>query len=349
MAKSGFIINAETFLWTERGLLKASEIRKEDLVLGLDRVGRPSWATLTSSAMRSRLRRIITDCNDIMLGGSCGVFTVRGLKKASRVTEEDIIETANLPSGVHKKWDELPLPKIDTKYGTIIIDEKLAYLLGTQVNIPYHNRMVFTDLNREGNRDMARLFSDTLREHGIWRKLLYSRWGTRVRFESRTFEKLSSHVWKNNIPLFIRQSSPYILRQFLCGLLDMIIRIDEYEKPLLYFITPIHNSHLRRFVFNSLRLFNIIPVKTYVFHPKNNLPYAKTFVRYCDLKDLGLRFYKICEPVSKVDINLRPSGYSQVRDLSLFFSKASLLQTAKLHWSLIADLVPIYPSRSYAE
>jgi hypothetical protein len=345
MPQKGFIIGAESFIWCERGLLRAAELLIDDVILGLDRRGRLSWDSLSSlRRKRAHLMRIFSDSTEIVVGSSCGLFTARGMKRASKLTEEDLIETATLTSKISEKLDCKPFQYINTSEGPVAITDDLAYLLGTQVSAKRTDTYTIIDTKKiENLRTISGLFTETLDRYFISQKIRYIPRSTRIRLESKAFSEILFDVSTNYIPPFIRQSPSYVIRQFLCGVLDTIVRTNRYENPPTYFATLVTESHFRRFVFNLLRLFNVIPTKTYFFHPKDGYNYIYSFLRVCDLKALGLRFHWMEEPQIPFAYQPQPTGYSQVRNMISFRGDAYFLVPCKPHWSVVADLVPLHP------
>lgn len=320
-------------------------MQPNDRLLGLDRNGKPSWAPLLRKRKRrSRLVRILSDSAEFIVGNSCGIFTVNGLKQAYELEEGDLVETVTLTPRIRENLTSNSLSYFPTVEGPVALDEDLAYILGLQIlaKKKTESQVIIDCRQLEKIKTITDIFTKTLDDRFISMKIGYVPRTTKIKLRSRAFSEISSDISRSFIPLIIRKSPPIVLRKFLCGILDSIIRVNFNESPSTYFATRENESHFRRCVFSMLRLFNIVPVKSYLFQSEG-FNYVNSYVRTYDLKKLGLCFYWIRVPeLSNVNQH-QPTGYSQVRSLTSFSSDSLILTPRNPHWSIIADLAPLQP------
>jgi len=338
----GFLVGEESFVWTMRGLLKIREL-DGDSVLGIDSKGKPSWSALSRRRHgKGRILRITTDGSEALISKSSEVFTMSGIKKATSLVKGDILETYNIPREVRERLDA-KYKYVDSEVGPIKLNGKLGYILGTQIRSrKFENKVVIDGINPEHAYMLADLCHDALEEQYIGGKIYYVRRGTRVRIESRLLAELCSRISESGISLAIREAPSTTLREFLCGILDMMLYKNEAEIPPFYFITLAKHSELRRFIFNVLRLNGVIPVKTYVIRPKTGLTYIKTYINTSDLFTLGVRFVRSEKKVVPKKAVIKPISYSSVRGISHFQGDTFYLYEPQLHWSPVLDLTPLH-------
>jgi hypothetical protein len=125
--------------------------------------------------------------------------------------------------------------------------------------------------------------------------------------------------------------------------LDTIICFSEFEDPPTFFITLARQSEFRRFIVNCLRLFGIVPTKTYVFHPSHGLTYVKIYLNPQDLRELGLKFIRVKDIPRPIDSQKgKPMSYCMIRSIAEFQGKLFSLIEPELHWSPIVDMTPLH-------
>ncbi|MEM2112222.1 MAG: hypothetical protein QXX08_10180 [Candidatus Bathyarchaeia archaeon] len=346
MVKAGFLLCGDGFVWTPHGLSKVSELKLGDLVLGI-KSGKPSWSPIPSVSKRpgfDRLLRVITDGNEVLVSKLCEVFTVGGVRRASELSMGEILETFNIPQEIQEAMnDEKPL-FVSSEVGPLRIDSKVAYILGTQVKSPkLEDKVIIRDLNPNHAYEVARLCSEALKEQFIRHKIYYVAGGKKVRVDCSPLAEVCREVTETNIPRFIRQSNTTVLRHFLTGLLDTIICFSEFEDPPTFFITLARQSEFRRFIVNCLRLFGIVPIKTYVFSPSHGLTYVKTYISPQDLRELGLKFIRVKDAPRPIDSQKgKPMSYCMIRSITEFQGRLFSLIEPELHWSPIVDMTPLH-------
>jgi len=346
LSQMGFLVGGESFVWSHRGLLKIKELKKDDLILGIDGEGRPHWAMIPNGIRkycRTRIFRITTDGNEILLSEGCEAFTIEGVKKASNISKGELLETFNIPEEICLILEGREAAYVMTDVGPITIKGKMAYLLGTQIKSrKYEHKVIIDGLNPGHAYVLAKLCSEALREQFIRGKIYYVAGGKKVRIDCDVLASICSNVSEGNIPLSVRESNATALKEFLCGVLDVILYLDEAETPPTYFQTFGVQSELRRFIFNVLRLHGVIPAKTYVVHPFGGTTYMRTFVNVSDLSRLGLKFIRSKEAIREVKPPIKKMSYSTVRNVAEFNGVAYYFSQPKLHWSPIVDLAPLH-------
>jgi hypothetical protein len=346
MVETGFLLDKESFVWTQRGLLTTGELKPGDKLLGME-AGKPSWSAISSGGKKynfDRLVRIITDGNEVSVSRACEVFTLSGIKKASDVVVGDILETFNIPNEIRMQMDSRGASVVESDAGPIKIDSKIAYVLGTQIKSPkFENKVVIRGLNPNHAYEVARLCSEALKEQFIRHKIYYLAGGKKVRIDCDVLVGICRMINEETVPRFIRESHATALRHFVCGILDTIVCISESEDPPTFFITLAKQSVVRRLILNVLRLWGVIPVKTYFFHPSYGLAYIRTYVNPQDLRQFGLRFIRSKDaPEPTISQKGKPISYCTVRDVVEFHGKTLYLPEPKLHWSPIVDIAPIH-------
>lgn len=345
MPKTGFLVSGESFVWSHKGLLKVKELKAGDFLLGIDENGKACWSALPTKVRKygkDRLFRITTDGSEVLVSGTGEVFTINGLMKASNLIEGEIIETFNIPIKVRELLENKNPIYVDSSIGSIKINGGMSYLLGTQIRSRKRaNKIIIDRLNPAHARSLAKLCSETLRQQHIKNKVYCVRWGSKIRIDSPVLAELCTGISENNIPRDIRESPATILREFLCGVLDVILYQNKIGTPPTYLITLAEQDELRRFIFNVLRLFGVIPVKTYVVHSTGRM-YMKSFINTSDLSKLGLKFIRSKEVVKEKKSSVKPISYSTVREITEFQDVVFYLPEPRLHWSPVVDLIPLH-------
>ncbi len=346
MARTGFLLSGEGFVWARQGLTKINELSPGDKLLGLES-GKPSWSILESVSKRpglDRLLRITTDGNEILISKDSEVFAVGGVKRASELTVGEIIETYNIPQETQELMNDGKPIFVESEAGPLRIDSKIAYILGTQVRSQkFEDKVIIKDLSPNHAYEVAKLCSEALKEQFIPHKVYYLDGGKKVRVDCVPLAQACREITQTNIPRFIRQSNTTVLRYFLIGILDTIICLNESEDPPTSFITLAKQSEFRRFVIDCLRLFGIIPIKTYVIHSSQGPAYVKTYANPKDLIQLGLKFIKVEDAPILTAIHEKDAmSYCIIRNISEFQGKLYFVPEPKLHWSLIADMAPLH-------
>lgn len=346
MPQMGFLVSGESFAWCHKGLLKIKELKPDDPILGIDEEGRPNWSMIPNGIRKygkTRIFRITTDGSEILLSEGCEAFTIEGVRKASTISKGELLETFNIPEEIRFFLEGREAAYVITDVGPMTIKGKMAYLLGTQIKSrKYEHKVIIDGLNPDHAYILAKLCSEALREQFIRGKIYYVAGGKKVRIDCDVLASICSDISEGNMPLSVRKSNATALKEFLCGILDVILYLDEAETPPTYFQTLGVQSELRRFIFNVLRLYGIIPAKTYVIHPSVGLTYMRTFIDVSDLSRLGLRFIRSKETIKEVKPPIKKMSYSTVRNVAEFNDVAYYISEPKLHWSPIVDLTPLH-------
>lgn len=346
MSKMGFLVNGENFVWSHRGLLKIKELKTDDVVLGIDEKGKPHWSIIPKGVRkhgRTKILRITTDGNEILLPESCEVFTMEGVRRASSISRGELLETFNIPKEICSLLESKEATHIMTYIGPVTIKERMAYLLGTQIKSrKYEHKVIISRLNPNHTYTLAKICSEALREQFIRGKIYYVAGGKKIRIDCDVLASICIDISERNIPLSIRESNATALKEFLCGILDVMLYWDEAETPPTYFQTFENQSELRRFMFNVLRLYRVIPAKTYAINPSIGPTYMRTFVDASDLSGFGLRFIRTERAIDFVKPQIEKMSYSTVRSVSEFTDIAYYISEPKLHWSPIVELTPLH-------
>lgn len=342
--KSGFAISGENFVWTERGLLKVTELSPDDNIMGIDRVGKISWSSLTIvKTERSEILRITTDSNESLLAPKCEIFTVEGIRQASNVSIGDLVETANVPLEILETLDGKAMQSIRFDDHEIELDEKLSYVVGAQIKSKRkQERIIFDQIDTEKAYLLASLCSELRKTPGIGGRIFYVRGGKRIRFDSSIIAELCEEMWKtNNVAVEIRKSPASVMHAFVVGMLDMILQKNKAESPPTFFSTSAYNSELRRFMLNVMRLYGVIPARIRCISKRNGLTYFKCSINTSDLSKLGLKFIRAIK-VPRTMRETKAISYSTARNISRFRDKIYYLSTPKPHWSPVIDLTPLH-------
>ena len=346
MSKMGFMVSGENFVWSHRGLLRIKELKKDDMVLGIDRKGKPHWSTIPNGIQkhgRTRILRITTDGNEILLPENCEVFTMEGVRKASNLVKGDLLETFNIPKEVRLLLEGKEATYVMTDIGPVTIKDKMAYLLGTQIKCrKYEHKVIISGLNPDNAYTLAKICSEALREQFIQGKIYYVAGGRKVRINCHVLASVCGDISERSISLSVRETNANALKEFLCGILDVMLYLDEAESPPTYFQTFEDQSELRRFIFNVLRLYEVIPAKTYVISPSEGPIYMRTFIDVPDLSGLGLRFIRSKKAIEVVKPQFEKMSYSTVRKVVEFKDSSYYFSEPKLHWSPIVELTPLH-------
>jgi hypothetical protein len=346
MIETGFLVSGDSFVWTPKGLTKITELKPRDKVLGL-KSGNPFWSiidTVCKKPGQSRLLRIATDGSEVLISKNSEVFTVSGVKKASELSIGQMLETYNIPQEIRESVNDGRPIFVQSEIGPLRIDSKIAYVLGTQVRSPkFEDKVIIRNIDPNHAYEIARLCSEALKEQFISHKIYYLGGGKKIRIDCEALAEACKRINEKNIPQFIRQSNTTVLKYFLMGVLDTILCVSEVEDPPTNFITQARNSEFRRFILDCLRVFNIIPIKSYIFHPSPALTYVKTYVNPQDLRQLGLKFIKVKEgPRQMVYDKRKTMSYCTIRGINEFQGKLFSVQQSELHWSLIVDMTPLH-------
>jgi len=345
MGETGFLLSTDSFVWTHQGLSKVSELKPRDELLGI-KSGKPSWSTINSLSKKPGLEwllRIITDGNEVLVSRLCELFTVSGVKRATDLSVGEILETFNIPQEIQESINNEKPVFVESEVGPFRIDPKVAYILGTQIKSPkIEGRVIIRGLYPNHAYEVARLCSEALKEQFIQHKIYYVEGGKKVRVDCNALAEACREITERTIPRFIRQSSAPVLRHFLAGVLDTMICLNESDDPPTFFITPVEQSELRRFIVGCLRLFGVIPSKTYVFHSSQGL-FVKTYVDPQALRQLGLRFIRAeSGPKPVVSRKNTAMSYCIIRNLAELQGKLISFPEPELHWSPIVDLSPLH-------
>lgn len=346
MVKTGFLLSGDSFVWARQGLTKVSELKPGDKLFGL-KSGEPSWSIINSVSKKpglDRLLRITTDGNEVILSKLCEVFTVSGVKRASELSVGEILETYNIPQEIQESMNDGKPVFVESEAGPLKIDSRIAYIFGTQVkSAKFEDKVIIRDLNPNHAYEVAKLCSGALREQFIPHKVYYVAGGKKVRVDCGALAQACKEITETNIPRFIRQSNTTVLRYFLIGILDTIVCLSEFEDPPTFFITLARQSEFRRFIVDCLRLFGIIPTKTYVVHSSQGLTYVKIYADPQDLRQLGLRFIKMRDgPIPTASHKGEAMSYCIIRSIAEFQGKLYSLPEPELHWSPIVDMAPLH-------
>lgn len=346
MVETGFLLSGDSFAWSPKGLLKICELKPGDRLLGI-KAGEPSWSVLRLVKRKpgiNRMLRITTDGNELLVSKLCEVFTINGVKKASDLSVGEILETFNMPSEIQETIGNMDPIFVESEEGPLNIDGKIAYILGTQIRSPKADgRIIIQGLNPGHAYEVAKLCSEGLKEQFVQHKIYYADGGKKIRVDCNALAEACRDISQDNIPRFIRESNAVVLRHFLSGVLDTMICMSEFESPSTFLITLEKQSEFRRFVISGLRLFGIIPAKTYVFRVSTGDTYVKTYVNPQDLRLLGLRFIRTKdEPRQGFSQKGKAISYCTTRSISQFNGRLFSILEPEMHWSPIIDMTPLH-------
>jgi len=334
-----YIVSSQSFILTKTGIKKAEELQLGDSILGVQG-GKIGFKELTSAAVQvaGQSVRILSDNSESQISSDSSIYTVQGATNVSTITSDSVLETLNIPTEVRKQISGLSTLQIDE--GTAL-PGSMAYLLGTQLLARRMSDRVVLDANSQVNaRELALEFHKTLKELDISHKLYLPRYGTRVRIDSSKLCNIVKQFCGNNysIPLLLRLSSPDIMRQFACGILDANLGEKHDAKGEIQLRTLMNQSELRRFVLHVLRLYGIKPSHSIPHYPSNGLSFVDNYFQVKDLLRMGLRFFRISLRAENAEENVLLS-YSKVRDIRRFMGRNVILEAMGSGWALAADLV----------
>ena len=341
--ESGFLVGSESFVWTEKGLLKICEVSEKDKVLGIGPDGKHSWASLNfKKVKRGQVARLTTDSSETLLSPHSEIYSIEGIKKVSTVIKGLIVETANIPSDVLDKLAKKTLCSIQIGDYNIEINEKLGYLMGAQIRAKrYSDKVVFDQIEIDKAHIVASLCNDVKKSLGGG-KIYYVAGGKRVRFDSPLLARICGEMWRmKKIFTEIRESSSVVMHSFVAGILDMILQKNSAESPPTFFSTSEADSELRRFMLNVFRLSGVIPAKTRsVFQQDGSISF-RCSINTLDLAKLGLNFIRGIR-IPLIIQETKSISYSFLKDVSSFHGKIFQMSTQEPHWSPIVDLIPLH-------
>jgi hypothetical protein len=342
--ESGFLLGSESFVWTERGLLKICEISQKDRVLGIGSDGEHSWSSLNfKKVKRGRVIRLTTDSSETLLSQTSEIYSIEGIKKVSMIINGVIVETANIPPqalDIFSKKTTYSSVKIGEH--SIEINEKLAYLIGAQIKAKrYSDKIVFDQLEINKAHCVASICNDVRKSLGEG-KIYYVAGGKRVRFDSTILARICGEIWRTHkVPTEIRESPHLVMHSFAAGILDMILQKNSAESPPTFFSTFEVDSELRRFLLNVFRLSGVIPAKMRrVFQPDGSISF-RCSINTFDLTKLGLNFIRGIR-IPLILQETKTISYSLVKALSSFQGEIFYMSTQEPHWSPIVDLLPLH-------
>jgi hypothetical protein len=344
--KSGFIVSGQDFLWTERGLIRVAELCPDDSIVGIDREGKTSWSSIVILDLekKSTIIRITTDSNECLLAPDCEVFTVEGIKKVADLSVGDVVETANIPIEILQKLDSNTLQVFEFADHEIAIDERLGYILGTQIRSKrYPDKVVFDHLLLDGEKYymLASICNDIRKTSGIGGKISYVYARRRIRFDSRLLAQLCEAIWKTKgIAIELRKSPPKVMHAFVVGILDTILQRNKIETPPTFFSTIEYQGELRRFILNVLRLYRVIPFRMHCVPQGDGSISFRCSINTSDLSKLGLKFITMEIPPTPPEG--RSISFSVVRNMSRLRGTTIYLSVPEPHWSPIVDLTPLH-------
>lgn len=333
-------------MWAERGLIRVAELCPDDNIVGISREGKTSWSSIAIPGFKEkdRIIRITTDSNECLLAPDCEVFTVEGIKKVSSLSVGDLVETANIPFEILERLDMNPLQLVQCGDREIAIDEKLGYVLGTQIRSKRDPDKVVFDhlvLDTEKYYLLASLCNDIRKTSGIGGKISYVYARKRIRFDSWILVQLCEAIWKTKkVAIELRKSPPKVMHAFVAGILDMILQRNKIETPPTFFSTTGYHSDLRRFILNVLRLYGVIPIRTHCVPQQDGSISFKCSINTSDLSKLGLKFITMKIPPTLQEA--KAISYSTVRNISRFRDTTVYLSAPEPHWSPIVDLAPLH-------
>jgi hypothetical protein len=343
--KSGFLVSGENFVWAERGLLRVAELCLDDNIVGISREGKTSWSSITIPGFKEKdeIIRITTDSNECLLAPDCEVFTVEGIKKVSSLSVGDLVETANIPFEISETLDRNALQRVQCGDREIAIDEKLGYVLGTQIRSKRDpDKVVFDQIDTEKYYLLASLCDQIRKTLGVGGRISYVLPRRRIRFDSWILAQLCEAMWKTNkVAIELRESPPRVMHAFVAGILDMILQRNKTETPPTFFSTTGYHGELRRFILNVLRLHGVIPVRMRCVPQQDGSISFKCAINTSDLSKLGLRFIRTMEIPSTLQ-EAKAISYSTVRNISRFRDTTVYLSAPEPHWSPIVDLTPLH-------
>jgi len=344
--KSGFLVSGENFVWAERGLLRVAELSSDSNIVGINHEGKTSWSSITIAGFKEKdgIMRITTDSNECLLAPDCEVFTaLEGIKKVSSLSVGDLLETANIPLEISETLDRNALQRVQCGDREIVIDEKLGYVLGTQIRSRDPDKVVFDHLvlDAEEYYLLASLCNDIRKTSGIGGKISYVYARKRIRFDSWILVQLREAIWRTKkVAIELRESPPKVMHAFVAGILDMILQRNKTETPPTFFSTTGYHGELRRFILNVFRLYGVIPVRTRSVPQQDGSISFKCSINTSDLSKLGLRFITMKIPPTLQEA--KAISYSTVRNISRFRDTTVYLSAPEPHWSPIVDLTPLH-------
>jgi len=324
--------------------MKISELCPNESILGISREGKTSWSPMDIvKTKQGRMTRLTTDSSETLLAPNCEIFTVEGIKQVSAVSLGELVETANIPTEILEMLDKKVFQSIQVDDYEIKLDEKTAYVIGAQIRsrrFPF--KVVFDQIDPEKAPLLARLCSDIRKTSGIGGKIFYVKGGRRIRFDSWILAEVCGEMWKTNkVSAKIRESPAGVMHAFVVGMLDMILQKNSAETPPTFFSTASHDSELRRFILNVLRIYGVIPPRMSCVTQQDGSTSFRSSINTSDLEKLGLRFIRAMKIPPALQ-ETKAISYSAVKNILHYRGTLCSLSTSESHWSPIVDLTPLH-------
>lgn len=341
-----FVLAADNFVWTKKGLFKISELTEGVSILGVLR-GDLHWYELSSKPMIKKnyaVYHLIGNRNEVFLPKGEEIITKRAIKKISEITASDLIEFCPYLT-----------PEILRDVEAIHLNQDLACLLGMLT------RRVSLSLDKIAIKTVSE--NETVLGHIGWRAIQIIQKHLNLidfDYETETGPLYSFIVFEKNkeiskfikdfeslpgkVPPVIRKSEPRIMKAFLEGFLEVAINLQEFTLRAF----P-HEEELRRFILNYLSLYHL-PVKVSVSMFSN--PHYVDFTLPKETVDFFIlrSIKKLASIEPRVPSMKRKMGfrfpYSRILSCYLERKTISCFPEEIMNWKPLVELIPMLPHGS---
>ncbi len=335
---AGFLVNPFSFVWTEQGLKQIFELEDQERVAGVDSRGDLSLESIEfQRAQPGDATHVVTDGPEVTLSASARIFTLDSIKEASALLNGELLSTISsmevLASGHTNEKDVT----VSIGSRSITIDEKLAYVLGTQVRAQkLVDRVNIDNLNPAMSTYVAGLCHEIISSNGLGGKVYYAQGLTRIRVDSRPLADLARDVSQSSVPRLVRTHNLSVLRSFVCGALDMMIIENPNLVPSTYIRLSHNNDYFRRFLNSALSVFGVSAAFCVIEEG-----YVSTYFNPSALRSLGLKFVRTFRNADLKDLSIRRTTYRKIKEIFSTTSSFSQVTCSEPHWSIATDLVPL--------
>ena len=262
-----FLTSKDSFIWARRGLLKVSELSKEDEILGLNGGGNSSYQKIVSIQRtdQERIIRAVSHRNESYIFEKQRVIKLGGASQIRSLKEgKDKLELCLKPAFFYEAKSLL-------ENRPSRLSSSFAYLLGRTKNVRFEgdfNRLTFLFNDWSKLKQLAHIFHQTLLEHNINpRRKIYQGYSKSLLFQYKLVIKSSHFVHLLNnidpdpdlVPIEIRLSSLNCIKSYLTGLIEAL---STWHGKSFRITTKRTQNELRRFLYDTFPLFGATPRKT---------------------------------------------------------------------------------------
>lgn len=255
----GFLISGNSLLWTNRGILKLSEVKKGDSLLGLDRLGKISRETLSDDPIlvdkNGSVLRLFSDKSEIVISGDTKVCTLEGPKKGKNLKKDDKIEIIAYRDKLFDLLNQERSIEVELDGRNIPITTSLAFLFGMIARRLFYEKKRLIIRVPPGKKNLSVILESALEA--------ILPFVDEARF--KTFEYIPGEIWSwfvidsPNIFNFIEEFQskygliPLCFRKNLdlcCSFVEGFLKVGgEIEKNKFIIKTDLEEYWIREFLF----------------------------------------------------------------------------------------------------